>query len=68
MNWDETKNSRRIDLIHKEVAGTLTEQERTELSELQEQALAFRLFVQPLPMPSPEVMECLSQTHQKDLP
>jgi hypothetical protein len=60
MNWNEEMNSRRRNLIDKEIGGTLNDQERQELSELQDQAMAYRESVSPLPM-SQEAMECLSR-------
>ena len=48
--WSEEKNSRRCDLIDKEIEGTLSEQERIELDDLQRQAVEYRDRVAPLPM------------------
>lgn len=48
--WTEEKNQRRCDLIDKEIAGTLTVQEESELSALQDQMRAFRRKFAPLPI------------------
>jgi hypothetical protein len=49
-DWTEAKNARRCELIGKEVDGTLTPAEQTELEDLQEQMLRHRHRVAPLPL------------------
>jgi hypothetical protein len=49
-DWTEAKNVRRCELIDKEVDGTLTQTEQTELEDLQEQMLRHRHRVAPLPL------------------
>jgi hypothetical protein len=49
-DWNEEKNSRRCDLIDKEIAGTLLLDEAIELRALQNQLLAYRRRVAPLPL------------------
>lgn len=48
--WTEERNTRRCDLIDKEIAGSITGAERIELNHLQNQAIAYRERVAPLPM------------------
>ena len=47
--WSEERNARRCDLIDKEIEGTLSEEERIELNQLQRHALEYRNRVAPLP-------------------
>jgi hypothetical protein len=49
-DWTAATDARRCDLIDREVDGTLTEAERTELEDLQEQMLRHRHRVAPLPL------------------
>lgn len=48
--WNDKLNKRRFELIDKEIYGSLTEAEVTELKTLQEQMLAYRRKVAPLPL------------------
>ena len=48
--WTEEKNRRRCELIDKEIAGTLSGEEGTELEGLQQAMLAYRRQVAPLPL------------------
>ena len=48
--WTAEKNRRRIELIDKEVAGTITSEEAAELSRLQEQAEQHVDAMHPLPV------------------
>ena len=48
--WTENKNTRRCKLIDREIAGTLTSAEALELTTLQQQMLAYRQKVAPLPI------------------
>lgn len=48
--WTERKNERRCDLIDRDIDGTLTADEVTELEGLQNEMLAFRRTVAPLPI------------------
>ncbi|MGL4552879.1 MAG: hypothetical protein ACRC33_17015 [Gemmataceae bacterium] len=48
--WTEAKNHRRCDLIDRKFAGGLTPEETVELSRLQEEMLAYRRRVAPLPL------------------
>ena len=50
LNWNDTKNDRRCELIDKEIEGTLLPAEKRELEELQRQMLAYRRKVAPLPL------------------
>ncbi len=50
VEWNETMNARRCELIDKEIDGTLTTAERVDLELLQKQAVAYRDRVAPLPM------------------
>lgn len=63
MNWNEEKNSRRRDLIEKEICGSISDQELLELEQLQTEASAYRNSVAPLPNAAPEAMECLRTHH-----
>jgi len=47
--WTDEKNSRRCDLIDKEIDGRLTLQEAVELARLQSEMLAYRRKLAPLP-------------------
>jgi hypothetical protein len=57
--WSDAKNLRRCELVDKEIDGVLTEQEARELAELQDEMLAYRRQVAPLPL------EDLRALHQK---
>lgn len=48
--WSDEKNSRRCELIDKEIEGTLTRQEKRELDRLQQQMVEYRRRVAPLPI------------------
>jgi hypothetical protein len=48
--WTEEKNERRCALIDKEIDGTLTAEEASELSRLQQAMLQYRRRVAPLPL------------------
>jgi predicted DNA-binding antitoxin AbrB/MazE fold protein len=48
--WTSEKNTRRRDLIDKQIDGTLLPEEEFELGELQRQATAYRDRVAPLPI------------------
>ena len=48
--WTAEKDDRRCDLIDREINGSLTVEERTELSRLQQQMLDYRRQVAPLPI------------------
>jgi hypothetical protein len=48
--WTNEKNARRCNLIDKEIEGTITEAEKAELDHLQQQAIAHRDRVAPLPI------------------
>lgn len=48
--WSEEKNTRRCDLIDKEIAGTLTDAEQAELAHLQRQAETYFDKVAPPPL------------------
>ncbi len=58
-------NDRRCDLIDREIEGTLTEAERVELEELQDQMLAERRRVAPLPL---KALRALLKALTKALP
>ncbi len=47
-SWSESLNARRCALIEKEIAGTLSDDERREFDELQRKAIAYRDSVAPL--------------------
>jgi hypothetical protein len=49
-SWTEEKDDRRCELIDREISGEITQQEQNELNELQEQMLAYRRSVAPLPL------------------
>ena len=49
-DWSDELNERRIDLIDKDIAGSITIEERAELAELQRKAVAYRDRVAPLPI------------------
>ena len=49
-DWTEAKNDRRCDLIDKDVAGRLSMGEQLEMVSLQDQMLAHRRKVAPLPI------------------
>jgi len=49
-DWTAARDARRCELIDRELDGTLTEAERTELEDLQEQMLRHRHRVAPLPL------------------
>jgi hypothetical protein len=48
--WSEEKNRRRCELVDKEIDGTITSDEQSELDELQAQMLGYRRKVAPLPL------------------
>ena len=48
--WTDAKNERRCDLIDKDIEGTILPSERRELEELQQQMLAYRRKMAPLPL------------------
>lgn len=48
--WTDAKNARRCELIDREINGTLTLEETSELARLQRQMLAYRDRVAPLPL------------------
>ncbi len=50
IDWNEEKNDRRCELIDKKIEGLLDENEKQELEDLQNQMLAFRRKVAPLPL------------------
>jgi hypothetical protein len=49
-SWTDTKNRRRSDLVDKEIDGTLTPAEATELADLQRQMMRYVDRVAPLPL------------------
>jgi hypothetical protein len=49
-DWNAAKNTRRCELIDREIAGTLTTEEATELQALQAAMLRHRRRVAPLPL------------------
>jgi hypothetical protein len=57
--WTADKNQRRIDLIDREIDGTLTPDERAELGDLQQQLRRYVDKVAPLPL------EPLRKLHQE---
>jgi len=50
VEWNEEKNARRWALVDKEIAQTLSVDEAIELESLQQELLAYRQRVAPLPM------------------
>jgi hypothetical protein len=48
--WTEEKNQRRCDLVEKEIDGTLSPEEAVELENLQQEMLAYRREIAPLPI------------------
>lgn len=50
MNWNPEKNKRRCDLIDKEIDQCITEEERKELNQLQNEMEEYRKKVAPLPL------------------
>lgn len=48
--WTDDKNRRRAELVDRQIAGSLTEEERAELELLQQQMRAYREKVAPLPI------------------
>lgn len=48
--WSDALNDRRIELIDKDIEQTITPEERVELAELQQRAVAFRDQAAPLPI------------------
>jgi hypothetical protein len=48
--WTEAKNTRRCDLIDREIAGMLTTEETLELHQLQQEMLRHRRRIAPLPL------------------
>lgn len=50
MIWGDAKNTRRCDLIDKEIGGCLTVEESAELQSLQEEFIAYRDEHFPLPI------------------
>ncbi len=57
--WTEIDNSRRCDLIDKDIAGTITEAERTELAQLQER---FHIYLDET---APPPIEGARQLHRR---
>jgi hypothetical protein len=57
--WNETLNGRRIELVKRQIYDKLTPDETAELEQLQEQMLAYRRRVAPLPLDE------LRELHQK---
>ena len=49
-DWNELKNARRCDLVDREIAGTLLPEEASELAALQQQMLAERRRLAPVPL------------------
>ncbi len=49
-SWTDEKNQRRCDLIDLEIAGQLSDEERQELTILQDEMLQYRRKVAPLPI------------------
>jgi DNA-directed RNA polymerase subunit F len=48
--WTDDKNRRRAELVDRQIAGKLTDEERAELELLQQQMRAYREKVAPLPI------------------
>ena len=66
-SWTDEKNRRRAELVDREIAGTLTDEEQAELDVLQQQMRAYREKVAPLPLEDTrrlhaELMEKTRQT------
>lgn len=64
--WTKEKDGRRCQLIDREIENTLTPDERTELNQLQNEMLAYRRSVAPLPIEAArklhaELMESLAK-------
>jgi hypothetical protein len=51
-DWTEQKNTRRCELIDKEIDGVLTPEEAVELRQLQDQMLRYQNIVAPWPIPA----------------
>lgn len=49
-SWTSAMNRRRCQLVDKEIDGTITGEERTELERLQSELVAYRQKVAPLPL------------------
>jgi len=54
--WTEELDDRRCELIDREISGEITPQEQLELNELQEQMLAYRRSVAPLPLHAAQLL------------
>jgi hypothetical protein len=67
-DWTEEKNERRCALIDKEIAGTLTAEEASELNQLQRAMLRYRRRVAPLPLEDARRLhqELLKKAGQRD--
>ncbi len=48
--WNDDKNRQRCKLVDKEIAGTITQSEQSELEQLQAEMLSYRRKVAPLPI------------------
>jgi|RhiMetdeSRZDD1v2_1073273.scaffolds.fasta_scaffold227619_3 hypothetical protein len=59
LEWTEEKNQRRCYLVDKEIDGTISPVEKVELTQLQNEMLAYRRKVAPLPL------EALRELHQE---
>ncbi|MCZ6775832.1 MAG: hypothetical protein O7D34_05185 [Ignavibacteria bacterium] len=59
LEWTEAKNQRRCQLVDKEIDGTISVVEKSELNRLQAEMLAYRRKVAPLPL------EDLRELHQE---
>jgi hypothetical protein len=69
--WTEAKNTRRCDLIDKEIESALTSAETVELHRLQEEMLRYRRRVAPLPLTEArklhqELLKKAARAHRKD--
>jgi hypothetical protein len=57
VQWNETKNERRWDLIDRKYASGLSAEELTELNDLQDELYRYRAQVAPLPLKMLELMK-----------
>jgi hypothetical protein len=66
--WTKSKNTRRADLIDKQIEGTLSPEERVELDFLQQQFRAFRQQHAPLPIENAKQLhrELLEKKRQQE--
>ena len=62
VKWNDQKNGRRCDLIEKEVAGSITQDEQAELERLQDEFYRFRDQVAPLPV---EMLELVKEALER---